>query len=212
MVNPKQSTGWPVQSQDSTGHSFLCGSGLCAFQSGQEASGRCWIAVGEDGQKASQAELDRQMYEWAIHAEPALCSAKACGREPGGIGRRLNGRGNRNTTGELFYAISSQPPIHRIIGGPPPNRPTSRLLSIALLVPVGRFRTGNSYRVGQLPGQFRVAKSVVALHLQPSFREFNKWRSAELVERVELTGTAFRRSRSTGQHAFGRGNSWRSPR
>ena len=46
-------------------------------------------AVGEDSQPASQAELSRQMHEWAINAEQALCSARACGREPGGIERPL---------------------------------------------------------------------------------------------------------------------------
>jgi predicted metal-dependent peptidase len=46
-------------------------------------------AVGEDGEPASQAELSRQMHEWAIKAEQALCSARACGREPGGIERPL---------------------------------------------------------------------------------------------------------------------------
>jgi hypothetical protein len=46
-------------------------------------------AVGEDGQPASQAELSRQMHEWAINAEQGLCSAKACGHEPGGIERPL---------------------------------------------------------------------------------------------------------------------------
>jgi hypothetical protein len=46
-------------------------------------------AVSEDGQPASQGELSRQMHEWSINAEQALCSAKACGREPGGVERRL---------------------------------------------------------------------------------------------------------------------------
>jgi len=46
-------------------------------------------AVGENGEPASQAELSRQMHEWAINAEQALCSAKACGHEPGGIERPL---------------------------------------------------------------------------------------------------------------------------
>jgi predicted metal-dependent peptidase len=46
-------------------------------------------AADEDDQPASQAELSRQMHEWAINAEQALCSAKACGREPGGIERPL---------------------------------------------------------------------------------------------------------------------------
>jgi predicted metal-dependent peptidase len=45
--------------------------------------------AGEDEQPASQAELSRQMYEWAINAEQALRSAKACGREPGGVERPL---------------------------------------------------------------------------------------------------------------------------
>jgi predicted metal-dependent peptidase len=46
-------------------------------------------AVGEDDQPASPAELSRQTHEWAINAEQALRSAKACGREPGGIERPL---------------------------------------------------------------------------------------------------------------------------
>jgi predicted metal-dependent peptidase len=46
-------------------------------------------AVSEDGEPASQAELSRQMHEWAINAEQALCSAKACDREPGGVARPL---------------------------------------------------------------------------------------------------------------------------
>jgi predicted metal-dependent peptidase len=46
-------------------------------------------AVGEDDQPASQAELSRQIHEWAINAEQALCSARTCGREPGGIQRPL---------------------------------------------------------------------------------------------------------------------------
>jgi len=46
-------------------------------------------AVGEDSQPASQAELTRQAHEWAIHAEQALRSAKACGHAPAGIARPL---------------------------------------------------------------------------------------------------------------------------
>ena len=46
-------------------------------------------ALGEDNRPASQAELSRQIHEWAINAEQALCSAKACGHEPGGIERPL---------------------------------------------------------------------------------------------------------------------------
>jgi predicted metal-dependent peptidase len=45
--------------------------------------------VGEDDQPASPAELSRQMHEWAINAEQALCSAKAYGHEPGGMERPL---------------------------------------------------------------------------------------------------------------------------
>ena len=46
-------------------------------------------AVGEDDKAASPAELSRQMHEWAISTEQALCSAQACGHEPGGIERPL---------------------------------------------------------------------------------------------------------------------------
>lgn len=46
-------------------------------------------AVGEDDKPASPAESRRQMHEWAIHAEQALCSAKACGHQPGGMERPL---------------------------------------------------------------------------------------------------------------------------
>jgi predicted metal-dependent peptidase len=45
--------------------------------------------VGEDDQPASPAELSRQMHEWAISTEQALCSAKAWGHEPSGIERPL---------------------------------------------------------------------------------------------------------------------------
>lgn len=46
-------------------------------------------AVGEYDQPASPAELSRQIHEWAISTDQALCSAKACGHEPGGIERPL---------------------------------------------------------------------------------------------------------------------------
>ena len=46
-------------------------------------------AVSEDGQPASPAEMSRQRHEWAISTEQAMCSAKACGHEPGGIERQL---------------------------------------------------------------------------------------------------------------------------
>jgi predicted metal-dependent peptidase len=45
--------------------------------------------VGDDGKRASEAELSRQTHEWAIAAEQALRSAKACGCEPGGVERPL---------------------------------------------------------------------------------------------------------------------------
>jgi predicted metal-dependent peptidase len=46
-------------------------------------------ATDEDGTPASPAEMSRQRQEWATHAEQAMCSAKACGRMPGGIERQL---------------------------------------------------------------------------------------------------------------------------
>lgn len=42
-------------------------------------------AVGEDNKPASQAELSRQRHGWAIAAEQAIRSAKACGCEPCGM-------------------------------------------------------------------------------------------------------------------------------
>ena len=60
-----------------------------AFAARPGGFGEVLDAVGEDGEPASQAELSRQMHEWAINAEQALCSAKACGHEPGGIERPL---------------------------------------------------------------------------------------------------------------------------
>ena len=46
-------------------------------------------ATNDDGTPASPAEMSRQRHEWATHAEQAMCSAKACGRMPGGIKRQL---------------------------------------------------------------------------------------------------------------------------
>ncbi len=51
--------------------------------------GEVMDATNEDGMPASPAEMSRQRQEWAIHAEQAMCSAKACGRLPGGIERQL---------------------------------------------------------------------------------------------------------------------------
>ena len=46
-------------------------------------------ATTEDGTAASQAQVSRQMHEWSIAAEQAMCSAKACGRLPSGVDRPL---------------------------------------------------------------------------------------------------------------------------
>jgi predicted metal-dependent peptidase len=46
-------------------------------------------AAGEDDRPASPAELSRQIHEWAISTEQALCSARACGHLPSGIERPL---------------------------------------------------------------------------------------------------------------------------
>ncbi|MGA2000215.1 MAG: VWA-like domain-containing protein [Terriglobales bacterium] len=51
--------------------------------------GEVMDATNEDGTPASPAEMSRQRQEWATHAEQAMCSAKACGRMPGGIERQL---------------------------------------------------------------------------------------------------------------------------
>ena len=51
--------------------------------------GEVMDATNEDGTAASPAEMSRQRHEWATHAEQAMCSAKACGRMPGGIERQL---------------------------------------------------------------------------------------------------------------------------
>ena len=51
--------------------------------------GEVMDATNEDGTPASPAEMSRQRHEWATHAEQAVCSAKACGRMPGGIERQL---------------------------------------------------------------------------------------------------------------------------
>lgn len=51
--------------------------------------GEVMDATNENGMPASPAEMSRQRHEWATHAEQAMCSAKACGRMPGGIERQL---------------------------------------------------------------------------------------------------------------------------
>ncbi len=60
-----------------------------SFEARAGGFGEVLDAVGEDDQPTSPAELSRQMHEWAISTEQALCSAKACGHEPGGIERPL---------------------------------------------------------------------------------------------------------------------------
>jgi predicted metal-dependent peptidase len=52
--------------------------------------GEVWDATDEHGQTTSPAEKRRQEHEWAIAAEQALRSAKACGHEPAGIERPLS--------------------------------------------------------------------------------------------------------------------------
>jgi len=74
-------------------------------------------AVGEDGQPASQAELSQQMHEWAINAEQALCSAKACGHESGGIERPLNGARQSERDWRPILRDLLRPQVHRIIDG-----------------------------------------------------------------------------------------------
>jgi predicted metal-dependent peptidase len=56
----------------------------------QPSIGEVLDAVDEDRKPATQASLERQRREWAIAAEQAIRSAKACGREPAGVERPLN--------------------------------------------------------------------------------------------------------------------------
>lgn len=51
--------------------------------------GEVWDATDDGGSPASPAEVRRQQHEWAIAAEQALCVAKSCGSEPGGVERSL---------------------------------------------------------------------------------------------------------------------------
>lgn len=52
--------------------------------------GEVWDATGDGGTPASPAETRRQEQEWAIAAEQALRTAKACGSEPAGVERPLD--------------------------------------------------------------------------------------------------------------------------
>jgi predicted metal-dependent peptidase len=88
--------------------------------------------VGEDSQPASQAELSRQMHEWAINAEQALCSAKACGHAPGGIERPLEQarQSEHDWRGILHnFIAATNPSDYRWA---PPNR---RFVSSGLYLP-----------------------------------------------------------------------------
>ena len=89
-------------------------------------------AVAEDGQPASQAELTRQTHEWAINAEQALRSAKACGHEPGGIERPLEQarQSERDWRAILRDFISTRHPSD--YRWAPPNR---RFISSGLYLP-----------------------------------------------------------------------------
>ena len=69
--------------------SRLSGMSGQSFPARLGAFGEVMDAVGEDDKPASPAELSRQVHEWAISTEQALCSAKACGHLPGGIERPL---------------------------------------------------------------------------------------------------------------------------
>jgi predicted metal-dependent peptidase len=97
-------------------------------------------AVGDDDQPASQAELSRQMHEWAINAEQALCSAKACGHEPGGIERPLEqARQSEHDWQAILrdFIAATNPSDFRWA---PPNR---RFISSGLYLPsVGRSGVG----------------------------------------------------------------------
>src|SRR5262249_26302645 len=89
-------------------------------------------AVSEDGQPASQAELSRQIHEWAINAEQGLCSAKACGRETAGIERPLEqARQSEHDWRAILrdFIAATNPSDYRWA---PPNR---RFLSSGLYLP-----------------------------------------------------------------------------
>jgi VWA-like domain (DUF2201)/Putative metallopeptidase domain len=98
-------------------------------------------AVGEDDQPASQAELSRQMHEWAINAEQAICSAKACGHEPGGIERPLEqARESKHDWRAILreFIAATNPSDYR---WSPPNR---RFVASGLYLPsVERSRMGD---------------------------------------------------------------------
>jgi predicted metal-dependent peptidase len=80
----------PQLSQPKAGQaSGLPGMSDQSFPARAGGFGEVLDAVGEDDRPASPAELSRQIHEWAIRTEQALCSAKACGHLPSGIERPL---------------------------------------------------------------------------------------------------------------------------
>ena len=94
--------------------------------------GEVMDATNEDGTPASPAEMSRQRHEWATHAEQAMCSAKACGRMPGGIEHQLKeareSRCDWRTILREFIA-ATDPSDYRWM---PPNR---RFVSSGLYLP-----------------------------------------------------------------------------
>ena len=72
------------------------------------------------------------MHEWAINAKQALCSAKACGRDPGGVERPLEqARQSENDWRAILrdFLAATNPSDYRWA---PPNR---RFVSSGLYLP-----------------------------------------------------------------------------
>lgn len=130
-------------------------------------------AVGEDDKPASQAELSRQRHEWAISAEQAIRSAKACGREPGGMERPLqDARESKQDWRTLLrdFIAACDPSDYR---WSPPNR---RFVSSGLYLPsVARSSVGEIVIVVDTSGsigeqeleQFAGEINVIAGEAQP---------------------------------------------
>ena len=122
-------------------------------------------AVSEDDEPASLAELSRQMHEWAINAEQALRSAKACGHEPGGMERPL--KQARESTHDWRailrdFIAATNPSDYRWA---PPNR---RFVSSGLYLPsVERSGLGEIVIVVDTSG------SIVAQELEQFAGEIN---------------------------------------
>jgi predicted metal-dependent peptidase len=89
-------------------------------------------AVGDHDEPASPAALRRQMQEWTINAEQALCSAKAWGHEPGGVERSLEqARQSEHDWRAILrdFVATTNPSDYRWV---PPNR---RFVSSGLYLP-----------------------------------------------------------------------------